>query len=120
MIDKRIGLRIKQRREQLGMTQEDFAEKLGVTSNYISTIERGTAFPRCEKLVQILNVLETTADNIFCDVLSTPTEYQASILSEKLKTLPADEQLRILRVVELMIIERKQESPAKSLCFNGK
>ena len=30
MIDKRIGKRIKERREQLGLTQEQFAEKLGV------------------------------------------------------------------------------------------
>ena len=41
MIDKRVGKRIKQRREQLGLTQEQFAEKLGVATNYISTIERG-------------------------------------------------------------------------------
>lgn len=36
MIDKRVGKRIKQRREQLGLTQEQFAEKLGVATNYIS------------------------------------------------------------------------------------
>ena len=33
MIDKRVGKRIKQRREQLGLTQEQFAEKLGVATN---------------------------------------------------------------------------------------
>ena len=44
MIDKRVGKRIKQRREQLGLTQEQFAEKLGVATNYISTIERGASF----------------------------------------------------------------------------
>ena len=49
MIDKRVGKRIKQRREQLGLTQEQFAEKLGVATNYISTIERGASFPRYEK-----------------------------------------------------------------------
>lgn len=32
MIDKRVGKRIKQRREQLGLTQEQFAEKLGVAT----------------------------------------------------------------------------------------
>ena len=38
MIDKRIGRRIKERREELGMTQAEFAEKLGVATNYISTL----------------------------------------------------------------------------------
>ena len=33
MIDKRVGKRIKQRREQLGLTQEQFAEKLGVVTH---------------------------------------------------------------------------------------
>ena len=70
MIDKRVGKRIKQRREQLGLTQEQFAEKLGVATNYISTIERGASFPRYEKLVAIINALETSADAIFCDVVT--------------------------------------------------
>ena len=62
MIDKRIGRRFKQRREELGLTQEALSEKLGLTTNYISTIERGASFPRCEKLILLLNGLETSAD----------------------------------------------------------
>ena len=41
MIDKRIGFRMKEYREKLGMTQEAFAEKIGVPPGYISTVERG-------------------------------------------------------------------------------
>ena len=67
MIDKRIGKRFKQRREELGLTQDALSEKLGLTTNYISTIERGASFPRCEKLILLLNGLETSADAIFCD-----------------------------------------------------
>lgn len=105
MIDTRIGKRFKQRREELGLTQEQLAEKLGLTVNYISTIERGTSFPRCEKLILLLNGLETTADAIFCDVVETSTEYESSLLSQKLKSLPYDDQKRILNMVELMIKE---------------
>lgn len=71
MIDKRIGKRVKQARERLGITQEDLAEKTGLTTNYISTVERGMSFPRCEKLIILLNGLETSADSIFCDVLNS-------------------------------------------------
>ena len=46
MIDKRVGKRIKQYRERLGLTQEEFAEKTGLASGYISTVERGITFPR--------------------------------------------------------------------------
>lgn len=45
MIDARIGKRIKECREKIGLTQEQFAEKTGLTTNYISTIERGAIYP---------------------------------------------------------------------------
>ena len=83
MIDKRIGKRVKQCRERLGLSQEAFAEKTGLTPNYISTVERGMSFPRCEKLIVLLNGLEVSADAIFCDVLEHTADYQASTLSKR-------------------------------------
>ena len=103
MIDKRIGKRIKERREALGLTQEELAEKLNLTTNYISTLERGASFPRCEKLITLLNGLETSADSVFCDVLEHSGDYRASVLSEKLSGLPLEEQKRILDMVELIL-----------------
>ncbi|MGM9641015.1 MAG: helix-turn-helix domain-containing protein [Faecousia sp.] len=108
MIDKRIGKRVKQCRERLGLTQEDLAERTGLTTNYISTVERGASFPRCEKLITLLNGLETNADAIFCDVLEHSTEYKASELSRELAALPQDAQKRILQMVELMIQQEKE------------
>ncbi|MBD5114790.1 MAG: helix-turn-helix transcriptional regulator [Ruminococcaceae bacterium] len=108
MIDKRVGKRIKQRREELGLTQEQLAERLGVATNYISTIERGASFPRYEKLVMILNALHTSADSIFCDVLDYGGDFKTSVLSEQLKGLPPDEQKRILGVFEFMIEQAKE------------
>ncbi len=95
MIDKRVGKRIKQRREELGMTQEQFAEKLNVSINYISTIERGASFPRYDKLIMILNALQTSADSIFCDVINYSGGFKASMLSEQLLELPPEEQKRM-------------------------
>lgn len=107
MIDKRIGKRVKQARERLGITQEDLAEKTGLTTNYISTVERGMSFPRCEKLIILLNGLETSADSIFCDVLERSGEAKASELSKKIVDLPPEAQKRILQMVELMIQQEK-------------
>ena len=107
VIDKRIGKRVKQCREQLGLSQEDFAEKTGLTANYISTVERGMSFPRCENLITLINGLEVSADAIFCDVLQHSCEYQTSELSKRLASLPPEAQKRILQMVELMI---KQEN----------
>jgi transcriptional regulator with XRE-family HTH domain len=108
MIDPRIGKRIKQCRESLGLTQEELAEKTGFTVNYISTLERGKSFPRCEKLIILINSLEVSADAIFCDVINHANEYKASELSEKLKPLPFESQKRILQMLEFMIQQEKE------------
>ncbi len=108
MIDPRIGKRIKRCREKLGLTQEQFAEKTGLTTNYISTVERGASFPRYEKLITILNGLEVSADAVFCDVLTHCADYKTSKLSEELAKLPPEAQNRILRMVELMIRQEKE------------
>lgn len=108
MIDKRIGKRIKQCRERLGITQEELSEKTGLTTNYISSVERGMSFPRCEKLIILLNGLETSADSIFCDVLDHTGEAKASELSQSLADLSPAARKRILQIVELMIQQEKE------------
>ncbi len=110
MIDKRIGRRVKQCRERLGLTQEELAEKAGLTPNYISTVERGMSFPRCEKLIVLLNALEVSADEIFCDVLDHTGEVKVSALSKELAGLSPDAQKRILQMVELMIRQEKENN----------
>ena len=109
MIDKRIGKRIKQRREELGITQEDLAEQLGLPAHYLSTVERGATFPRIERLIDIINGLDTSADAIFCDVIVRSSDTRASILSEQIGNLPLDERNKILDMVELMIRQAKKE-----------
>lgn len=87
---------------------EEFAEKTGFTANYISTLERGASFPRCENLILLLNALEVSADAIFCDVLDHTTEYKATQLSNELGTLSVDAQNRILQIVELLSVKKKR------------
>ncbi len=108
MIDKRIGKRIKECRERLGLTQEQFAEKTGFTTNYISTLERGASFPRCENLITLINALEVPADAIFCDVITHSIQYKANQLADDLKTLPPEAQKRIIEILEFMISLEKR------------
>lgn len=107
MIDKRIGKRIKECREKLGLTQEQFAEKVGLATNYISTVERGASFPRCEKLIAILNGLEVSADAIFCDVTNVSGHYKENYISKELELLSNEDRSRILDMLELMIKQAK-------------
>jgi transcriptional regulator with XRE-family HTH domain len=40
-----IGIQIKNIRKSKGMTQEEFAEKAGISSKYLSSIERAGKIP---------------------------------------------------------------------------
>ena len=51
---------VKQRRLELGFSQVQLAEKLGVDQGFISDIERGIRNPSVAKLASLAEVLDTT------------------------------------------------------------
>jgi transcriptional regulator with XRE-family HTH domain len=57
-IRERFGSAVRDRREALGLTQEEFADRAGIHRTYISDIERGT---RNLSLVNIERVAEALA-----------------------------------------------------------
>lgn len=66
---EKIGLRIKEARLIKKLTQEQLAEKVGVTVNHISNVERAWTSVSLSTLVKIANVLEVSADDLLCDNL---------------------------------------------------
>ena len=85
------------------MTQEVPAEKLGISKNHLSAIERGVYRVRIETLIMIINCLGCTADDLFCDEVDNGYQIRASRLSEKIEKLPPEEQNRILAVVNTLV-----------------
>lgn len=57
-----MGKRIAARRKQLGLTQEELADKISVTPQLISTAERGIKALRPENLSKISTALGVSAD----------------------------------------------------------
>ena len=108
MVQKIIGRRIQEIRKQKGLTQEQMAERVNISPHYLSALERGVYNIKLDLLVDILNVLNCSADEVFQDVVDTSSKIKASQLSEKLKGLPLHEQRKILEVVEIMIANSVQ------------
>ena len=73
----------------------------------MSSLERGLYNVKIEMLVQIMNCLDCTADDLFCDVIKTGYRNKASRLSDLIAELPAKEQKRIFDVVETMVRNAK-------------
>ena len=61
-----MGNRIKERREKLGMTQEDLAQASGISRATISALESGVEKNTTTKtLLAIADALKTTVDRLF-------------------------------------------------------
>ncbi len=103
MIEKAIGKRVQEFRKKKNLTQQAFAEMLGISTNYLSALERGIYNIKNEMLVQIINLLDCTADDLFCDVIDSGYRVRASRLSEQIEKLSPEEQAKIFAVVEAML-----------------
>lgn len=62
-----MGYKIRERREELRMSQEELSEKSGVNRTTISMIETGKAEQvMTGTLIALARALDTTVDKIFC------------------------------------------------------
>jgi transcriptional regulator with XRE-family HTH domain len=52
-----LGRKLKQAREEAGLTQAELAEKAGLNANYYAVVERGEGNLSYEKLQRVLKVL---------------------------------------------------------------
>ena len=64
---REVGRRVAIRRKRSGMTQDQFARKLGVTDAHISYLERGERGPSLVMLHKIAAVLGTTVGRLVPD-----------------------------------------------------
>ena len=102
-----VGKRIQKLRQQKGFTQQQFSEMVGISTNYLSDLERGVSSPRMDKLVAIINALGCSADEVFADVLENGYQVRASRLTDELATLPPQEQDWAFAILEAFIRSAK-------------
>ena len=95
-----LGRRLYDRRKQLRLTQEELAEKAGVTSQMISTAELGKKALRPENILKLCTVLDISTDYLLRGIV---TEVDMSILSQKILTLPPKQYRRLEDIVENFI-----------------
>ena len=83
----KLGVAIRELREHRNFTQQDIAEKLDVTINYLSLVEngkRGMSLPNLNKLAVILDI---PSSFIFFLGSDQPKNKDGSQLMEKIKEL---------------------------------
>ena len=61
---KKLGENIKERRKQLGMTQQEIADKVDMSLNFIGKIEVSFSKPSLDTLISIAKVMNTTVSDL--------------------------------------------------------
>lgn len=57
------GLKIKENREKLGLTQKDFAKEIGVSENTVVNYERENTIPTKNRMAQIISFFNMNTDS---------------------------------------------------------
>jgi transcriptional regulator with XRE-family HTH domain len=66
-VKSRFGLAIKQRRQEIGISQEVLAERAGLHRTYIGDIERGARNLSLENIEKLANALQIPISDIFAN-----------------------------------------------------
>ena len=70
-----MGRRIRRKRQEQGLTQAQFAKKIGVSTSFYGHIERGSRTPSIDTLVIIANALNVGLDALLRDSLKVPSRH---------------------------------------------
>ncbi len=83
----KLGIKIAEKRKNLGMTQIEFAEKMYVTRQTVSRWEAGTAMPDIDKIAEIAEILGVSCDYLLKDDDNETAEAKDKGISRLLESL---------------------------------
>ncbi len=100
---KTIGIKIRQRRKDLGITQGQMADSLGVNPSHVSNIETGRAHPSLMALINIANRLKCSVD-LFIDEEYTfdPNDNLGLQILSKLNCTDAKTKEKIIQIINIL------------------
>lgn len=98
-----IGSRLKEARIKCNLTQEQLAEKVDKGTTYISDIERGAKLPSLSLFIQIVDVLDASADYILKGEIEFGKQYIYNDITKKLESLTPKQRLGVVDIINTYI-----------------
>ena len=108
---KQIGTKVKLARIKAGYTQEKLAEKLSLSTRYISQLERGVSFGTASTIIRICKELNIDANFLFGDIIapSKPINIFDSTFSKNYIKLN-DKNKELLNLIAADLLKFQQNS----------
>ena len=116
-----FGQRLRQRREALGLSRDELAERLGISRSAIGNYETGVSFPKEEVMLRLFDSLRIDPNYLFQDSFSAPESglnHAERTLLEKYRSLPLVGRRTVQSVVGALCAYRdelEQEQPAPTV-----
>ena len=95
----RLGSRVRDLRKQAGLTQAQLADRVDVSHEFMSRLERGQKTPSLDTTDRIARSLGLSIRDLF-DFETAPPEGEREAILEGMRTLLATEEMAKLRLVE--------------------
>ena len=108
MNSKSMGRKLKSYRAKCGWSLKDCSEKIGISTRYLADIERGDKVPRLETLIQILNTLSASADDVLQDSLVVGYESKSNDILRKLNALDPARRKQALDIFDSVIASLRE------------
>ncbi|MBJ8031056.1 helix-turn-helix domain-containing protein [Bacillus cereus group sp. N21] len=108
MVENIIGIRVKEIRNSLGMSQQTFADTIEVSKGMVSLIESGKKKPSRDTVAKIANLGKTSADYVIglSDYKNLDESQSSEVKTElhdmisKIEKLDEDKQKLILNMIK--------------------
>lgn len=100
-INVQVGLQVRRAREAAGLTQERFAELVGISPQNVSCVERGLAGVSLTVLRRMCEILSVSSDTL---LMGGSGDNDVDAIAGRLRQLPP-EQFRVVREVINRVLE---------------
>lgn len=103
-INKAIGFRVKQAREFRNLTQDELAERLDVSTSFVSRLETGSCMPSISRLYRISVVLNISFQDLVCDLFARDDSSLDTVdleIMQNLRMLSYSDKQHVLKYIEL-------------------
>lgn len=98
-----IGDRIREVRKKNGFTQEQLAERLDVSVEFIGQIERGLKLPSMQVFIRLIEVLNVSADYLLRDFVSTGQLLGDNAIGRKIEKLNPKQRIALEALIDTYI-----------------
>lgn len=100
--NKSIGQKIKERREQLGLTQRQLGKLLEISASRVAELEKSWKNPSAHLLNKFAKALSIQITYLLDDYGTVPTGTDENILIDRYRKLPSKEKKLAIEIIKIL------------------